>query len=178
VVGTPALLTGIVGAAFFAGAFVSDILSSQSLGTPSQHPGDVRLAQQIVGAAKGDRMARPSPSREQASVSTVEVVGVSHAIVILRDEGGAVLYRSDPKGSTTVVAKNSLLPVITLKEGAGGPAIQHPAIRTEGTETLRPPSTQSPRDFIGCAGDVSPLVRASATRGPSLCLVQRERVLL
>ncbi|NIX76806.1 hypothetical protein [Microvirga terricola] len=174
-VGTPALLTGIVGAAFFAGAFVADVLNNQPLGTPGKFPDGAGMIPQA--AAKGDRIAEPAPSRERASVSAVELVGVSHAIVILRDASGAVLYRSDPQAGTTILAKNTELPVVTLKEQAKGPATQHPVIRKEGNEAPLPAPSKPSRDFVGCVGDVSSLVSASARRGPSLCLAQSERFL-
>lgn len=174
-VGTPALLTGVVGAAFLAGAFVSDVLNSQPLGIPPKFSEGVGIASQT--AMKGDRIADPAPSRERGSISTVELVGVSHAIVILRDESGAVLYRSDPQTGTTILVKNTELPVVTLKEQARGPVIQHPQIRLEGKEAPRPVPTKPARDFVGCVRDVSTLVSASAGRAPSLCLAQRELLL-
>ena len=93
----------------------------------------------------------------------------AHATVILRDQNGKVLYKSDPRSGTTIYARDTDLPVVTLKEDAKAPAAQHHVNQREGTE-VPSEQKQKTRKPVGCLGDVSPLVKASADRMPSLCL--------
>ena len=127
-------------------------------------------------SVRGDRITAPVPSSRPAAVSIVELVGVSNAAVILRDQEGKVLYKSDPRSGITTFARDTDLPVVTLKEQGTAPVAQHPIRRQEGNET---PQQQKPksRNPIGCVGDVSPLAKASANRMPSLCLALLEQSL-
>lgn len=167
---TPVALVGLAGAFFVAGSFapssftISPLIQSEAMA----------LAGSV--SAKGDRMAAPVPGGRPATVSIVELVGVTNAAVILRDQNGTVLYRSDPRTGTTTFARDTDLPVVTLKEESPGPVAQHPARRQEGNEA---PQQQKPksRNPIGCVGDVSPLAKASANRMPSLCLALLEQSL-
>lgn len=124
-------------------------------------------------ATKGDRLATARSAENPTSVSIVEIVGLSHATVILRDSNGDVLYRSDPRSGITTISKNTELPVLTMKEEVQGPAVQHPPVmRREGADEPRKEKRKAP---VGCMGDVSPLVSASADRSPSLCLASLDR---
>ncbi|MEE1654788.1 hypothetical protein VB618_01160 [Microvirga sp. CF3062] len=114
-------------------------------------------------------MMAPVQSANPATVSTVELVGVSQAMVILRDRDGKVLYKSDPHSGTTIYARDTDLPVVTLKENVQAPATQHPVSQQEGIEAPREQKPKA-RKPVGCLGDVSPLAKASADRMPSLCL--------
>ncbi|WP_445501906.1 hypothetical protein [Microvirga sp. G4-2] len=127
-------------------------------------------------AAKGDRMVPARPAKNAVSISIIEIVGLTHATVILRGSNGEVLYRSDPRSGITTMAKNTDLPVLTMKEDLQSPAVQHPpATHGEGSdEGARKPKRQTP---VGCMGDVSPLASASANRMPSLCLASLGRPL-
>jgi len=126
-------------------------------------------------APKGDRLAPSRPSLNPAGVSIVEIVGLSHATIILRDSNGKVLFRSDPRSGMTTISKNTEFPVLTVKEGAERPAIQEsPRTTREGNDEPRKTKRQSP---IGCVGDVSPLASAASGRMPSLCLASLERPL-
>jgi hypothetical protein len=89
--------------------------------------------------------------------------------VILRDRDGKVLYKSDPRTGVTTFARDTDLPVVTLKDEMQSPVAQHPVRRQEGNEAPREQKPKS-RNPVGCVGDVSPLVKASANRMPSLCL--------
>ncbi len=169
-VSTPAALIGLTGVVFLAGSFVPAAFNIASL---AQSPGLLVQAAAGQGGAspKGDRMAEPLPADSRAPVSTVELVGLTHATIILRDRDGKVLYRSDPRFGITTYSKNTDLPVITLKEDVRGPVVQHPQTNREGTEM---PQDQKPkrRNPVGCMGDVSPLAKAGADRTSSLCLAQ------
>jgi hypothetical protein len=114
-------------------------------------------------------MIAPVPTANPATVSIVELVGVAQATVILRDRDGKVLYKSDPHSGTTIYARDTELPVVTLREDARAPATQHPVSQREGIEVPRERKPKA-RKPVGCLGDVSPLAKASADRMPSLCL--------
>ncbi|EIM25573.1 hypothetical protein [Microvirga lotononidis] len=167
---TPVALVGLAGAFFVAGSFVpasfnmSPLVQSEALA----------LSGGVL--AKGDRIAAPVPANRPAAVSIVELVGVSNAAVILRDQNGKVLYKSDPRTGITTFARGTELPVVTVKDETGRSVAQHPARRQEGSDT---PQEQKPksRNPVGCLGDVSPLAKASANRMPSLCLALLEQSL-
>jgi len=167
---TPVALVGLAGVFFVAGSFAPDVFSVSPL---AQSDGS-RLA--LAAPTKGDRVAGPVSVGSPTSVSIVEVVGVTDATVILRDRDGQVLYKSDPRVGVTSYARNTDLPVLTLKEEMRGPSSQHPVNRREGNETPQP-QKQKTRNPVGCMGDVSPLVKASANRMPSLCLASLDQSL-
>lgn len=126
-------------------------------------------------ATKGDRLAISQPAESQASVSIVEIVGLTHATVILRDSSGEVLYRSDPRSGITTISKNTELPVLTVKEDMYSPAVQHPPVTArEESEEPQKPKRQTP---VGCLGDISPLASAGPGRSPSLCLASLDQPL-
>jgi hypothetical protein len=166
---TPATVIGLAGAAFLAGSLAPDAFSIATFARsdPASLHGASR--QQVVASAKADRAAAPVPVGDRPTVSTVELVGIAQATVILRDRDGRVLYKSDPQAGATTFTKNADLPLVTLKEETRGPAEQHPVVRREGSEmpSVAPKKRRNP---VGCMGDVSPLARASADRTPSLCL--------
>lgn len=160
-------MVGLVGIMTLAGSFAPTTIGVASL---AQSEGLLRPPHDGSALAKGDRLARAAPEAAPATISTVELVGVTNATIILRDSNGAVLYRSDPQAGVTVYSKNTDLPVITLKEVVQGSVVQHPSPRREGTEMPSPEPKQKRRSPVGCLGDVSPLAKASADRMPSLCL--------
>lgn len=166
----PAIVIGVVGAAFLAGQNVPGILVFSS---PAQSQGRAGTAidrQQTHSASKGDRLASATATGGKTSVSVVELVGVSLATVILRDRQGNVLYRSDPQAGTTTYAKNTELPIVTLKEDMQSPAAVHPVRQQEGREEPGNVQQKKRRQPVGCLGDVSSLVHSSADRASSLCL--------
>jgi len=125
-------------------------------------------------APKGDRLMAARSADDPASVSIVEIVGLSRATVILRGDNGEVLYRSDPRSGITTVSKNTEIPVLTVKEDLQTRPVSHPPASREGNDGPRKQKRQVP---IGCTGDVSPLARASANRMPSLCLASLDHPL-
>jgi hypothetical protein len=166
---TPVALVGLAGAFFVAGSFAPASFSMSPL-AQSALPFETSMS------TKGDRVAAPVPARNPTAVSIVELIGVANAAVILRDHDGKVLYKSDPRTGITFFARDTDLPVVTVKEEVQDPVAQHPARRQEGNET---PQQQKPksRNPVGCMGDVSPLAKASANRMPSLCLALLEQSL-
>ncbi|MBA1158155.1 hypothetical protein [Microvirga mediterraneensis] len=167
---TPVALVGLAGAFFVAGSF-----APASFNMPPLVQSEA-LALSGGVLAKGDRIAAPVPASQPAAVSIVELVGVSNAAVILRDQNGKVLYKSDPRTGITTFARDTDLPVVTVKDETRGSVAQHPVRRQEGNDT---PQEQKPksRNPVGCLGDVSPLAKASTNRMPSLCLALLEQSL-
>ena len=106
-------------------------------------------------------------------MTTVELVGLGAATVVLRDEAGHVVFRSDPKANVTYFAKDVDLPVITIKEEATSPIVQKPVRpgREQEDASDTPGRKTSP---VGCTGALSPLVKSEASRRPSLCLAALE----
>jgi hypothetical protein len=161
-------LVGLAGIGFLAGGFTLANSEADSF-VRSKELLRTALMQQ---ASKADRLAVWDGDVQRNSVSIVEIIGLTQATVILRGDDGAVLYRSDPHTGTTTFAKNTELPILTMKEEMSGPAVQHPpATHREGSEETRKEKRSNP---VGCMGDVSPLARASANRMPSLCLASVE----
>src|SRR3954453_23874614 len=160
-IGAPAILTVTVGTAVFLASFAPAFVSDR----PTGRSDSIALAE----THRGDRVAAPLAAKERALVSSVELVGVSNATVILRDRSGAILFRSDPLTNTTLVTKDADLPVVTLKEQGTSPVVQRPIPSREGSETQPPPRSKTPPP--GCEAPLSPLAsRSLANRMPGLCL--------
>src|SRR4051794_12416310 len=87
-IGAPATLTGMAGMAVLLASFAPAAVGG--------HPSAQVAPAASVEIRKGDRITPPVAAKNRASVSSVELVGVSNATVILRDRSGAVLFRSDP----------------------------------------------------------------------------------
>ncbi|QRM28248.1 hypothetical protein [Microvirga sp. VF16] len=167
---TPVALVGLAGAFFVAGSF-----APASFNMPPLMQSEA-LALAAAGSVKGDRLAAPVPASKPAAVSIVELIGVTNAAVVLRDHDGKVLYKSDPRTGITIFARDTDLPVVTLKDETDNPVAQHPARRQEGIEAPREQKPKA-RNPVGCVGDVSPLVKGNAHRMPSLCLALLEQSL-
>jgi|tagenome__1003787_1003787.scaffolds.fasta_scaffold20524155_1 hypothetical protein len=164
-IGAPAILTVTVGTAVFLASFAPAFVSDR----PTGRSDSIALAE----THRGDRVAAPLAAKERALVSSVELVGVSNATVILRDRNGAILFRSDPLTNTTLVTKDADLPVVTVKEESTSPVVQRPIPAREGSEAPQP--TQGRTTMPGCEAPLSPLAnRGAANRIPGLCLVELE----
>jgi hypothetical protein len=167
----PALLIGMAGTAFVAASYAPLTLG------PSTPVAPVSMAVEVT---KGDRLAPTHPQTERVPAATVEVVGVSEPLVILRARDGTVLYRSDPLSGTTVVSKGADLPLVTVKERPDGPVAYHGSTREtpvsqtptgerEGSETPAPKERKS--RTVGCEAALSSLVKGAGISLPSRCLV-------
>jgi hypothetical protein len=167
-------LVGLAGISFLAGSFA---LASSEPDSFTRSKELLRAALMQQKAVKGDRLtAWDGDIQRNTTVSIIEIVGLTHATVILRGNKGEVLYRSDPRSGTTTFSKNTELPVLTMKEEMRSPAVQHPPVtRREGSEEIRKEKRRTP---VGCMGDVSPLARASANRMPSLCLASLDHSII
>jgi hypothetical protein len=160
--GTPAILIGMTGTALLALSLAGPALDGMSR--------SLQAKADATTSAKADRLRPPAASGPRATVSTVELIGVSRTTVILRDRDGAMLFKSDPLTNTTVVVKNAELPVVTLKEEATSPVVrQHPAAPQQGSQ--EPPAQKDRRAKpIGCDGLVSSLANREVSQVPALCL--------
>jgi len=168
------MLVGIAGTAFLAVSFAQTALSSSSAAGPSGSSLNLTATQSILSGAKRDRIAKPVAADERAVVTIVELVGLSQTIVVLKDQSGNVVYRSDPQANTTYFSKNTDLPVVTIREEAKSPVVQQPVERRQEQENASetPKRKTSP---VGCFGALSPLVKSEASRTPSLCLAALEQ---
>src|SRR5918998_2909952 len=79
--GNPAALLGLAGVAFLAGSFIPASFSIASL-AQAERPLTQLPLRSAAAAARGDRMARPLPAQQPATISTVELVGIAQATVI------------------------------------------------------------------------------------------------
>jgi hypothetical protein len=163
-------LIGLAATAVLAVTFTQSAMSDVAGGGRST----ATAASQVVASeAKSARLSGPRPNPARAAVTTVELVGLGQATVLLRDESGNVVFRSDPRANVTYLAKDVDLPVVTIKEEAHSPVVQKPVAPTREREESsdNPPRKASP---VGCTGALSPLVKSEASRNPSLCLAALE----
>src|SRR5689334_4862571 len=163
-------LTGIAGIALFLANFAPDAVNASLGAFQSQQAAPADFSS-VNRALKADRLATAKPSPTPAVVSSVELVGVSQATVILRDRFGQVLYRSDPLTNTTLASKDADIPSVTVKETSRSPTVTRPAPAPERREGLEKGKRGIP---VGCEAVVSPLVNHELRRVPSLCLAMAE----
>jgi hypothetical protein len=162
---------GLAGTAILAVTFTQSAVSGVSSGSKPSAP--IAGAQVVASETKSARLSAPQPSAARAVVTTVELVGVAQATVILRDESGSVVFRSDPRANVTYLVKDVDLPVVTIKQEANTPVVQktvRPAREREDASE-NPVRKTSP---VGCTGALSPLVKSEASRTPTLCLAALE----
>jgi hypothetical protein len=118
-----------------------------------------------IVARKGD-LLKPRPAGELAqTVSTVELVGLRNASIVLRDNGGRVLYRSDPMAAVTVVSKGVIVPQVTMREADQASHRPAPA------ESARPPNVVPE----GCDSGLSPLAGRFGPDTRLRCVTRREQ---
>jgi len=162
---------GLAGTALLAVTFTQSAMSDVSGGSkPSASTSGI---QAVASETKAARLSAPQPNAVRTVVTTVELVGVAQATVILRDESGGVVFRSDPRSNVTYLTKDVDLPVITIKEEARSPVVQKPVrpAREREDASENPIRKASP---VGCTGALSPLVKSEASRTSSLCLAALE----
>ncbi|WP_298953920.1 hypothetical protein [uncultured Methylobacterium sp.] len=114
--------------------------------------------------AKGDRLSR-SPAAPAAQVPvSVEITGLGAATVTLRNAAGEIVYRTDRLSNTTLVARDTEVPHVTLRSREGAPVVQKSPTASE---------TPPRRMLEGCEGAVSSLAGQEARRLlPSRCLAE------
>jgi hypothetical protein len=113
-------------------------------------------------AIKGDRLAPVRPAPKAQVPVAVEITGLGAAKVTLRNAAGDVVYQADSTRNTTLVARDTAIPHVTVRERAGAPVAQRdPA--PAGQAVRRMPE--------GCEGAISGLAGHEARRLlPSRCL--------
>jgi hypothetical protein len=115
---------------------------------------------------KGDLLKSHPAAEQTGTVSTIELVGLRDATVVLvRDAGGQVLYRSDPMNGVTVVSKGVVLPHVTIRE------TDQDSPRNEPAEAVQPPVALPE----GCDPAVSSITAVSASKFGVRCLTAREQ---
>jgi hypothetical protein len=122
-----------------------------------------RTADQLDRSHKGDRLVAPKASvaQERSVVTTVEVVGVRDTAIIYRNRDGSILFRTDPVANVTIVAKDAMLPEVTVREHSEAVPQKVPV------KTLR--EGDKDKRLEGCDPLVSPLA-GSLSQVPSRCI--------
>lgn len=118
----------------------------------------------VSRSGKGDRLATANPAADQdrARVTVVEVVGVRDTVIVYRDREGRVLFRTDPVANVTLVAKNVVLPEVTVRERSDAAPTRMPL--------ENPAGGSSERRLEGCDPLVSPLADSSLSHVAGRCL--------
>ncbi|MFH6781569.1 MULTISPECIES: hypothetical protein [Methylobacterium] len=118
---------------------------------------------------KGDLLTPVRPAVKAQVPVAVEITGLGAAKVTLRNAAGDIVYQADTTRNTTLVARDTALPHVTVRERAGSPVAQRePA-----------PAGQTGRRMLeGCEGAISGLAGHEARRLlPSRCLADAGDVL-
>ena len=158
----PATVIGMIGSAFMVASFAPGAVGQAN-------PDSVVGVQTVQAGSKSDRIAPLRASSAPRIVSVVELVGVSSVTVVLKDQDGSVLFRSDPQTNTTYYSKDTDLPVLTLKEETASSVTRQPVSRETSQDSTAPKRRSQPH---GCIGAVSPLAQAGKEAAPSLCVTK------
>jgi hypothetical protein len=120
---------------------------------------------------KADRLtpARAAAAGQRPAITAVEMVGLRDTAVVYRDREGRVLFRTDPLSNATLVAKDVVLPEITIRDSGRSTVnpvpIEVPAPARAPERAKLPP---------GCDPAFSPLTLPSLSRLPSRCIAENE----
>ncbi|KAB0269732.1 hypothetical protein [Microvirga brassicacearum] len=166
----PATVMGMIGSAFMVASFAPGAVG-HAANSEMESAAFIAKSQTVDASGKRDRVTAPVTAKSRQAVSVVELVGVSRVQVVLKDENGVVLFRSDPQTNTTYVARDTDLPVITVKHETGSQTKPQPVSRESSEESVAPKRRAHP---YGCVGAVSPLARAGNEAAPSLCVTSLE----
>jgi len=154
-----------------AAVLVVDHLVSPSIGPVlTDWLGPTPVAAHIVDRGhKADRLAPARAGQAQRpAITAVEVVGLRDTAVVYRDREGRVLFRTDPLSNATLVAKDVVLPEITIRD-SGQSAVNPMPVEVPAQVPQRaklPP---------GCDPAFSPLTLPALSRMPSRCIAENER---
>jgi hypothetical protein len=117
---------------------------------------------------KADRlMPARATAGQRPAITAVEVVGLRDTAIVYRDREGRVLFRTDPLSNATLVAKDVVLPEITIRD-SGRSAVNPVPIEVP----VRAP--EHPKLPPGCDSAFSPLTLPSLSRMPSRCIAENE----
>src|SRR6266542_1863445 len=151
-----------------AGRVLSPDTSGEGFQAQSRNP-MYGLAPYIAGGLAAvlmvDHLAMPSIG---SAVTAVEVVGLRNTAVVYRDREGRVLFRTDPVSNATLVAKDVVLPEITIRD-SGRSTVNPVPIEVPARAPERPKLPP------GCDSAFSPLTLPSLSRMPSRCIAENER---
>ncbi len=122
-------------------------------------------------ALKSDRLAPVRPAAKAQVPVAVEITGLGAAKVTLRNAAGDVVYQTDATRNTTLVARDTAIPHVTVRERTGTPVAQRdpapPARRCGGCRrAARARSAVSPatRPAACCRAAASPMPATSCRR--------------
>ena len=120
-------------------------------------------------ALKADRlMPARAAAGQRPAITAVEVVGLRDTAIVYRDREGRVLFRTDPLSNATLVAKDVVLPEITIRD-SGRSAVNPVPIEVP----VRAP--ERPKLPPGCDSAFSPLTLPALSRLPSRCIAENEQ---
>lgn len=94
--------------------------ATKSIGNPNDVTvaGDKAPIYHAALAGKGDRRIDQSRIESSSVVTHVEVIGgAKDARIVLLDPEGNVIYETDPTSNTTVVARDVVVPSVTVRSG-------------------------------------------------------------
>jgi hypothetical protein len=153
-----------------AAVLVVDHLAIPSIGSAvSDWLGSPEAAVSLIDRAhKADRLkpARAAAGQRPA-ITAVEVVGLRDTAVVYRDREGRILFRTDPLSNATLVAKDVILPEITIRDSGRSAVTPVP---------LEVPARAPERAKLppGCDPAFSPLTLPSLSRMPSRCIAEND----
>jgi hypothetical protein len=121
---------------------------------------------------RGHKADRLTPARvaqaQRPAITAVEVVGLRDTAVVYRDREGRVLFRTDPLSNATLVAKDVVLPEITIRDGGHSTVNPVPIeVPVQAPQRAKLPP--------GCDPAFSPLTLPALSRMPSRCIAENER---
>jgi hypothetical protein len=161
---TPYIVGGL------AAVLVVDHVAIPSIGSAmTDWLGDPGVAVNVV--ERGHKADRLMPARavagQRPAITAVEVVGLRDTAIVYRDREGRVLFRTDPLSNATLVAKDVILPEITIRD-SGRSAVNPVPVEVP----VRVP--ERPKLPPGCDPAFSPLTLPSLSRMPSRCIAENE----
>jgi hypothetical protein len=157
------LASGFLGTVGLLSLAISGPASWQIVSSALSAPVARTTADQLDRSHKGDRLAAPqrAVAQDRPVVTTVEVVGVRDTAIVYRSRDGSVLFRTDPLANVTIVAKDSSLPEVTVREHSEAVPERRPV------KTLR--EGDKDKRLEGCDPLVSPLA-GPLSQVPGRCI--------
>jgi hypothetical protein len=118
---------------------------------------------------KADRLPAPQVrTADRPTISAVEVVGLRNTAIVYRDREGRILFRTDPLTNATLVAKDVVLPEITIRDNPATAVSPVPVdVPGHAPERAKLPA--------GCDPAFSPLTLPALSRVPSRCISANEQ---
>jgi hypothetical protein len=127
--------------------------------------------------AKADMLpVNPAAAPRANRISVIEVIGVSDAAVVYRDRGGQLLFKTDPLSNMTVIAKNTVLPEVTVRESDTSEVIPVPVEPKQNPAAVRevPNGAAERRIPEGCESSFSTFIVPSQKNKAGRCLSSLE----